>query len=236
MPALSERLYHAVPLSLPVLSALFLNQGCFDWVQLFRSCFPLPWVDHLALWISMTWLSHCWVDSSHSSVWWFSVQWHLQRTSEALPSVLLYLYWCLSLYCRWIFFFFDWNKLNCSFIDQGHICILYIGAMSLLFICLDHVVSSSLCTPKLLILSPEPSPKVRFLFGEAGIVSKDCPWMQLQNRKKVCSSGSSLAPITKAGSFGSLHRSPFNGTETHLLRTKSAKWKWRALWKHRAFV
>lgn len=109
MPALSERLYHAVPLSLPVLNALFLNQGCFDGVQLFRSCFPLPWVDHLALWISMTWLSHCWLDSSHSSVWWFSVQWHLQRTSEALPSVLLYLYWCLSLYCRWIFFFF-WLK------------------------------------------------------------------------------------------------------------------------------
>lgn len=43
----------------------------------------------------------------------------------------------------------------------------------LVLCCLD------LCTPKLLILSPEPSPKESFIFGEARIVSKDCPWIQL---------------------------------------------------------
>lgn len=47
------------------------------------------------------------------------------------------------------------------------------------FICLSYAVSLDLCTPKLLILSPEASPKESFIFGEARIVSKDCPWIQL---------------------------------------------------------
>lgn len=53
---------------------------------------------------------------------------------------------------------------------QGHICILYIEPKSFPSMCLYYAISEDLCTPKLLILSPEPSPKANFIFGEARIV------------------------------------------------------------------
>lgn len=98
-----------------------------------------------------------------------------RRDCRALIWTLFLLMYVLS--CTFCYYLIETKVFLCKL--QGHICILYLGSKSLPFVCFYYAVSSDLCTPKLLILSPEPSPKAHFIFGEARIVSKDCPWIQL---------------------------------------------------------
>lgn len=132
-----------------------------------------------------------------------------KRKVERFPSICILTLFLLMYVLLFIFCYLFWFKLKFLCKLQGHICILYIGSKSFPFIRLYYAVSSNLCTPKLLILSPEPSPKAGFIFGEARLVSKDCPWIQLWTGKEFAILGVTLAPTAKTTEgFWSLHMSP----------------------------